>query len=347
MSKVSQIVSDLKKIQTGYGLLSLTWRLDPIPNDAAFVSMKRVIDLALERNTKAFFNVGEFYGPNNANLILVKSFFQKYPELRQHVIISCKGGVDNVTFSPKGDYDSVVTSVENSIEAMGGYIDIFEVARFDTTLLKDGDVYPKETFKALAACVEEGKIGAISLSEVNETEIRAVAADWGNYISCVEVELSIFSPQILEDGVAKAGSDLGLIIICYSPLGRGLLTGTITPSTTFQEGDLRAHWRRFQGDALAKNQLCVDFLNSILMERPTDKRISLVQLSLGWVKHWNHNDKFKNATFIPIPSGSTLEKVNENFDEGKGKITDKEFEKINQFVKTFEVVVGRWEAAAH
>ena len=219
----------------------------------------------------------------------------------------------------------------------------FEVARLDGSLLKEGDVYPRESFRALVEKVDEGKIGAISLSEVNESHIRAIAADWKKYLACVEVELSLFSPNILNDGVAKACSDLGLIIICYSPLSRGLLTGEITPSSTFKPGDFRGLLKRFQGDAIAKNQVCIDFLNSVIQERPADKRISLVQLALGWVKHWSTVEEFKGAKFIPIPSGSTVAKVNENFDEEKGKITDAEFTKINEFLKEFETVGDRYE----
>lgn len=343
MSKVTQIISDLQKIDTGYGLMSLTWRPDPIPNEIAFASMKRVIDLALERNTKAFFNVGEFYGPDQINLILVKNFFEKYPELRKNVIISCKGGMDSVTITPRGKYEDVLANVESSVKAIGGYIDVFEVARIDESLLKEGDVYPQESFKALAKKVDEGKIGAISLSEVNAKQIKAIAADWKKYLSCVEVELSLFSPNILRDGVAKACSELGLIVICYSPLGRGLLTGQITPSSTFKEGDFKAVLKRFHGDALAKNQVCIDFLNSIIQERPAEKRISLVQLALGWVKHWNTAEEFKGAKFIPIPSGSTVDKVNENLNDSKTNITEEEFTKINNFLKDFETAGDRYE----
>lgn len=343
MSKVAQIIEELHKIQTGYGLMSLTWRPDPVPKETAFQSMKRVIDLALEKNVKAFFNVGEFYGPDKINLIYVKEFFDQYPDLRKHVVISCKGAIDLAKLAPTGKYDQVVESVETSCKFIGGYIDIFEVARLDTSILKEGEIYPRESFQALAGMVEEGKIGAISLSEVTETQIRAIAADWKKYLACVEVELSIFSQDILTDGVAKACSDLGLIIICYSPLGRGLLTGSITPSSTFKQGDFRAILKRFHGDSLAKNQILIDFLNSISQERPESERISLVQLALGWVKHWNGNEQFPGAKFVPIPSGSTIEKVNENFDEEKGKITNEEFNKINEFMKSFEVAGGRYE----
>lgn len=80
-------------------------------------------------------------------------------------------------------------------------------------------------------------------------------------------------------------SNLGLIIICYSLLGRGQLLDTSTPSSTFKQGNCRAVLKRFHGDTWAKNPIHFDFLNSIIKNRPKDKRCSLVQLVLGCIKH--------------------------------------------------------------
>lgn len=346
MSKVSQIKKELYQVETGYGLMSLTWKAVPTPKEEAFKSMKQVVEFAITEKRKAFFNVGEFYGPDRINLKYVRDFFAKYPELRQHVIISCKGGIDAATLVPAGKHDAVIASVENSVEAIGGYIDVFEVARIDLSLCKEGEVYPRESFEALVEMVKAGKIGGISLSEVNEQQIRAIAKDFPEYLTCVEVELSLFSEHILKDGVAKACSDLGLIIICYSPLGRGLLTGAVTSNKDIPEGDFRKTLKRFHGDAMKQNLVLVDFLRQeIVNKRPVGKELTLAQLALAWVKHWNGSQQFPGARFIPIPSGSTVSRVIENFDDKKTAITDAEFEKINDFLKDFQTQGDRYEQA--
>ena len=346
MSKVAQLRSDLKKIQTGYGLMSLTWKAEPTPQEIGFKAMHKVIDFAHNQSVKAFFNVGEFYGPDCCNLIYVKEFFDKYPELRKDVIISCKGAIDGTTLTPKGSYDDVISSVRNSIQAIGGYIDIFEVARLDKSICSEGEIYPYDSFKALSELVEEGAIGGISLSEVTESEIQAIAKDWGKYLTCVEVELSLFSTDILKNGVAKANSDLDLVTICYSPLGRGLLTGQIKSLNDIPEGDFRKTLKRFHGDSLKKNLKLVNFLDTeIVDKRQSGNEISLPQVALAWVKHWSFSKDYPKGKFIPIPSGSTIDRVNENFDETKAKITDAEFEKINEFLKSFETSGDRYETA--
>ncbi|CCF55971.1 hypothetical protein KAFR_0A05360 [Kazachstania africana CBS 2517] len=346
MSKVGYIKEELSKLHTGYGLMSLTWKPVPVSKEISFESMRQVIALAESNKTKAFFNVGEFYGPDFINLNYVRDFFAKYPDLRKEVIISCKGGINNQTFMSEGKYDDVITSVENCIREIGGYIDLFEVARLDESLIKAGEEYPRESFEALAKLVDGGLIGGISLSEVTSPQIRAIAKDFGKYLTCVEVELSLFSLNIFENDVAKACSDLNLIIICYSPLGRGLLTGQVTSNADIPEGDIRKKMKRFHGDSLQQNLLLVKFLRTeIVDKRDAAHQVTLPQVALGWIKHWNGQKKYAGAKFIPIPSGSTIDRVNENFDEQKCTITDEEFQKINKFLEQFETQGDRYEHA--
>lgn len=346
MSAVPQLKAELEKIQTGYGLMSLTWKPEPTPQKIGFEAMRKVVEFAQSQSVKAFFNVGEFYGSDCINLVYVKDFFAKYPELRKDVIVSCKGAIDEATLTAKGSYDDVIASVGNSVQAMGGYIDIFEVARLDKTICAEGEIYPYDSFKALSELVEEGTIGGISLSEVTEEEIRAIAKDWGKYLTCVEVELSLFSTDILKNGVAKATSELGLVTICYSPLGRGLLTGSIKSLKDIPSGDMRQHLKRFHGDSLQQNLKLVDFLKAEIVEkRQPNNEISLPQLALAWVKHWSFTTDYPRGKFIPIPSGSNVSRVDENFDESKTRITDAEFEKINEFLTSFTTAGDRYERA--
>lgn len=340
MSKVEQLKEDLKQLHTGYGLMSLTWTPTPAPKEKAWGAMQRVIELAQASGVKAFFNVGEFYGPDYCNLKLVKSFFDAKPELRSHVIISCKGGLNIAAFKPSGKYEDVIASAENCIKHLGTHLEIFEVARLDKSL---GGVYPRESFEAMASLVDRGVIDGISLSEVNKDEISAIHKDWGKYLVCVEIELSMFSTDILYDGTASLCNDLGLIIVAYSPLGRGLLTGAIKRDSSFKNGDFRAHIRRFKDDSLQHNLLLTEFLQrEIVDQRPNSNPISLPQVALGWIKALNSNE-YSNTHIIPIPSGSDIKKVEENFDDSRTTLTEKEFSKITDFLKEFEVVGGRYE----
>lgn len=86
-------------------------------------------------------------------------------------------------------------AVEDALAVLDGVksIDIFEMARVDP------DVDIEISIAALGELVEEGKIGAIGLSEVSLESIQRAAKV--HQIACVEVELSLFSTEIVSNGV--------------------------------------------------------------------------------------------------------------------------------------------------
>jgi aryl-alcohol dehydrogenase-like predicted oxidoreductase len=68
-------------------------------------------------------------------------------------------------------------------------------------------------------------------------------------------------------------------VLAYSPLASGLLTGTLTPESTFEPDDWRAHSSAFQGETLRRNLAVVDRL----AELAAGKGISVSQLAIAWV----------------------------------------------------------------
>ncbi len=85
----------------------------------------------------------------------------------------------------------------------------------------DSKVPIEETIGFIAEYVKAGKLGGISLSEVSATSIRK--AHGVHPISAVEVEFSLWSTDILDNGIATTCAELGIPLIAYSPLGRGFL----------------------------------------------------------------------------------------------------------------------------
>ena len=71
--------------------------------------------------------------------------------------------------------------------------------------------------------MKEGKIGGILLSEVSEKTIRRSANV--HQIGMVEAEVSLWSRDIFQNGVAETCKELGIVILAYTPLGRGMLAG--------------------------------------------------------------------------------------------------------------------------
>ena len=173
---------------------------------------------ALERGSIAW-NGGELYGtPERNSLQLLAEYFTKYPEDADKVVLSIKGGcIPGTTPVPDGSRKNVQRSIEECLKWLDGkkFLDLFEVARLDP------NVPVEETIGAITEYIKAGKVGGLSLSEVNAKTIRKIHAI--HPVSAVEVELSLWSTHILENGVAQTCGELGIPIIAYSPLGSGFL----------------------------------------------------------------------------------------------------------------------------
>ncbi|CDO92473.1 unnamed protein product [Kluyveromyces dobzhanskii CBS 2104] len=330
----------LECVTVGYGLMSLTVRKDPIAPKNAFFAINKVLDIAADE--KAFFNVGEFYGPDLCNYKLLQSYFDKYRGKREKVIISAKGAFNFKTIKPMGDSKSVSESIEKALSVFGGYVDIFQPARLDIALAKkNGDkLFPRETFDTIASYVDKGKVGGISLSEVNAEQIRAIHKEYGKYLACAEVELSLFCTDIIKNGVLDACNELGLPVVAYSPLGRGMLTGAVKSKTDIPKGDFRLLFKRFQGEAIDHNVSLVEFLENEIIAKRSDK-VTLAQIAIAWIR--SVGKRYPNTKIIPIPSGSTVEKVSMNFDFIE--LSDEEVSKIDSFLESFKTAGGRFEMA--
>ena len=194
-------------------ITGLTWRANPPSQEQSFRAMRA----ALSHGANAW-NGGELYGsPERNSLHLLNEYFTKYPEDADKIVLSIKGGFVPGQMLPDGSEKNVRRSIDECLKALDGkkFLDLFECARLDPKT-------PIEiTIGTIAEYVKAGKIGGISLSEVNAQTIRR--ASKAHKISAVEVEFSLWATDILENGIAQACAELDIPIIAYSPLGRGFL----------------------------------------------------------------------------------------------------------------------------
>lgn len=163
-------------------------------------------------------NGGELYGsPERNSLHLLNEYFTKYPGDAEKVVLSIKGGLKKGEMAPDGSRENIRRSIDECLKVLDDKksLDLFECARVDPKTPIE------ETVGYIAEYVKEGKLGGISLSEVGPQSIRKAHA--AHPISAVEVEFSLWSTEILENGVAATCAELGIPIIAYSPLGRGFL----------------------------------------------------------------------------------------------------------------------------
>jgi pyridoxine 4-dehydrogenase len=158
-------------------------------------------------------DAGEFYGtPEYNSLTLLDRYFTKYPEDAKKVVLSIKGGL-SPQLHPDGSPEGIRRSIDNCLKLLNGkkFIDIFEPARVD----KNTPI--ETTLKTIEEdYVKTGKIGGIALSEVSAATIeRAVKV---TKIVSVEVELSLWSRDVLTNGIAQSCAKHNIpLVACVGP----------------------------------------------------------------------------------------------------------------------------------
>lgn len=150
-------------------------------------------------------------------MTLLKAYFTKYPEDADRVTLFIKGGLDLTTFAPDGSAEATRRSLDNVIAGLGGLkkLDGWAPGRRDAKVPLEVtcSVVQKEY-------IDTGKLGCFYVSECRAETIRE-ASKYVKVGAC-EVELSMFSPDILTNGVTDACAEFDIPIMAYSPMGRGV-----------------------------------------------------------------------------------------------------------------------------
>jgi aryl-alcohol dehydrogenase-like predicted oxidoreductase len=194
-----------------------------------------------------------------------------------------------------GSPEYVRAACDASLERLGiETIDLYYQHRVDTR------VPIEETVGAMAELVAAGKVRHLGLSEASAATIRRAAATAP--ITALQSEYSLFTRDI-EDEILPTIRELGIGLVPYSPLGRGLLTGAITDADSLDEGDSRrsAYFPRFQGEALDANLALVDQVRKIAEA----KGCTPGQLALAWVMS-------RGEDVAPIPGTKRVAYLEEN-----------------------------------
>jgi aryl-alcohol dehydrogenase-like predicted oxidoreductase len=192
----------------------------------------------------------------------------------------------------------------------------------------------EETVGAMAELVQAGKVRHLGLSEASAANIRK--AHGVHPITALQSEYSLFTRD-LEDEILPTLVELGIGLVPYSPLGRGLLTGRITSEDALSENDSRrtAYFPRFQGEALEANLALVARIEAIA----ADKDCTPGQLALAWVLAQGPRHGLGVA---PIPGTKRVRYLEENVAALAVELTGADLEALEQAVPRDAVAGARY-----
>ena len=167
--------------------------------------------------------------------------------------------------------------------------------------------------------VKAGKVRYLGLSGASAATIRRAAKIAP--IAAVECEYSLFTREIENDGTIDALRELGIGLIAYSPMGRGLLTGAIVRPEDLDPGDRRLAFPRFQGENLRRNTELIDAFSTIAR----GIGVTPTQLALAWLLA-------QGANFVPIPGTKRSKYVEENARAADIRLTPETLAEIERAV---------------
>jgi aryl-alcohol dehydrogenase-like predicted oxidoreductase len=258
------------------------------------VDPSEVIGRALDLGA-TMLDTADVYGPHTSERAVGKAIAGR----RDDVVIATKFGIVSgpTPERPGGVVDGtpayVRSSVDGSLDRLGvDHIDLYYQHRADP------DVPIEETVGAMAALVTAGKVRHLGLSEASVETIRRAAAV--HPIAALQSEWSLWSRDI-EDEIVPTCRELGIGIVPFSPLGRGVLTGRIGSMEDLGEEDSRRTHPRFRDGALEANLDAVDVVREIAGRHGTTPG----QVALAWLLA-------QGADVVPIPGTKRVAYLEEN-----------------------------------
>ena len=168
------------------------------------------------------FDTAEMYGDGESELFLGRALAGR----RDEAVIATKfGWGPEHEHLPGGSAEYIRRAIDGSLERLGtDYIDLYQYHR------PDGVTPIEETLGALDELVRAGKVRHIgssnfSAAQVREADAVARARGFERFVSAQnEYSLLVREP---EDELVPALEELGLGLIPYFPLARGMLTGKV------------------------------------------------------------------------------------------------------------------------
>ncbi|GAA5981557.1 hypothetical protein JCM11641_004096 [Rhodosporidiobolus odoratus] len=294
MANTVQIDSTLRVPIPGYGAMGLSQGYGKANDEDSKKVLRKAIEIGC-----TFWNTATIYGPNQHNEKLLGEVLRE-GDNRSKVTLTTKWGLRAIEGGMETDGSAAFARecLERSIENLGSAPDIWLLHRID----KNTPV--EESVKAMEEARKEGKCKYIGLSAMSANTLRRAAKV--AKIDFVEMEYSPFELHIEDNGVIDACKELGVKVLAYSPLGKGMLTGRFRKLEDVQkDGDMRGAgaFPRFNEDVWEHNFKLVQAIEKLAEK----KGCKPGQLALAF------DSQVHGDLIIPIPGTKSIKYLEENF----------------------------------
>lgn len=285
----------------GYGAMGLSGVYGQADDQESIRLLEHLLDVGV-----TFLDTADVYGGGHNEQLLGRALRTR----RDEAFLATKFGAGADT--GLGAPENVHSAIDASLKRLGvEHVDLYYLHRVD-------EATPiEETVGAMGELVEAGKVRHLGLSEVAPSTLRRAHAV--HPITAVQQEYSLFTRDP-ERELLPAMRDLGVGLVPYSPLGRGVLTGAIRDSSDVENLEARRQrYPRFNEESLQQNLTLVDRLRQIAEEQGRTPS----QLALGWVLA-------QGEDVVPIPGSRRISNVDANLEAARSPLTEETARELSE-----------------
>jgi aryl-alcohol dehydrogenase-like predicted oxidoreductase len=209
---------------------------------------------------------------------------------------------------------ALLKAVDKSLERLGiETIDLYQI-HFPNPIFKIDSL-----MDALAETVKAGKVRRVGISNYSAEQMKQAhdrLASQEVSLASNQVEYSLLQRTPETNGVLEASRDLGVTLIAYSPIAKGLLTGKYGPGGDRPVGLVRRMGRAFGEQNLKK----IEPVLNILREIGEVHNKQPAQVALNWL--------ITQRSTFPIPGAKNELQARQNAGALGWEMTGEEAEKL-------------------